>query len=168
MATKKDFTPQQWRTIAEAPLIVGFAVTAAAPSGFIGTLLESMASADALALARTDPAADELVRAVVDDLHTPGRRTAARESVQRLIEGAELPEIKARALTQLRATAEILDAAAPQGAGPYKDWLAQIATRVANAAAEGSFAGFGDERISPAERDALAEIDAALGRAPIG
>jgi len=75
MATKPDFTPEQWRKLLEAPLLVGFAVSAAAPSGLIGTFLASMASADALAAARSD--ASELVRAVVDDLLTAEGRTAA-------------------------------------------------------------------------------------------
>jgi hypothetical protein len=167
MATKSDFTAQQWGKIVVSPLLAGFAVSAAAPSGLIGTLLESMASADALATARTDGAANALVRAAVDDLLTPERRMAARESVQRLIEGADLPEIKTRALTQLQATAVILDAAAPQDAAAFKDWLAQIAASVAGAAAEGGVLGFGGEKVSAAERAALAELDAALGRAPV-
>jgi hypothetical protein len=163
MATKADFTPDEWRQLLEAPLLAGFAVSAAAPSGLIGTLLESMASADALAAARAD-GSDELVRNVVDDLLTPEGRTAAREGVQRLIEGAELPEIRARALAQLREAARILDAVAPQAAGSFKTWLTRIAARVAGAAAEGGFLGVGGEPVSAAERAALAEIDAVLTR----
>ncbi|GLI93348.1 hypothetical protein [Methylocystis echinoides] len=164
MATKPDFTAPQWEKIVESPLLAGFAVSAAAPSGLIGTLLESMASADALAAARTDATANTLVRAVVDDLLTPERRMAARESVQRLIEGADLPEIKTRALAQLQMTAGILDASAPLDAAAFKGWLAEIAARVAAAATEGGVLGFGGEKISAAERAALAELDAVLGR----
>ena len=128
MATKPDFTPEQWRKLLEAPLLVGFAVSAAAPSGLIGTLLESMASADALAAARSD--ASELVRAVVDDLLTAEGRTAARTGVQRLIEGAELSEIKSRALAHLGEAARIVDAVAPGEAAAFKNWVAQIAACV--------------------------------------
>jgi hypothetical protein len=163
MATKADFTPDQWSRILEAPLLAGFAVSAAAPSGLIGTLLESMASADALAAARAD-GANELVRSVVDDLLTPEGRTAAREGVQRLIEGAELTEIRARALARLREAARILDTGAPQDAPGFKTWLTQIAARVAAAATEGGFLGVGGEKISATEHTALAEIDAALTR----
>lgn len=163
MATKADFAPDQWRRLTEAPLLAGFAVSASAPSGLLGTLLESMASADALAAARAD-GANELVGDVVDDLLTPEGRTAARVGVQRLIEGADLPEIRERALSQLRETARILDAVAPQDAGSFKKWLTQIAACVAGAAAEGGFLGVGGEQISDAERSALAAIDAALTR----
>ncbi len=163
MATKADFTADQWRRLLEAPLLAGFAVSASAPSGLIGTLLESMASADALAAPRAD-GANELVGNVVDDLLTPEARTAARVGVQRLIEGADLPEIRARALSQLRETARILDAVAPRDSGSFKTWLTQIATCVAGAAAEGGFLGVGGEQISDAERSALADIDAALTR----
>lgn len=162
MATKDDFTASQWNRLAEAPLLAGLAVSAAAPSGLIGAILESMATADALARVQTDQAANELIRALVDDLLTAERRTAARDGVQRLIEGAELPEIKTRALAALRETADILDAVAPQDARAFRAWLAQIALAVAGAASEGGVLGFGGEKISAAERAALQEIDAAL------
>lgn len=162
MATKLDFTPEQWRSLLEAPLLAGFAVSAAAPSGFIGTLLESMASADALAAGEKD--ASELVRSVVADLLTARGRSAARGGVQRLIEGAEICEIKARALTQLAEAAQIVDANAPAEAVAYKAWVAQIAVCVAGAAAEGGFLGIGGEMISAEERAVLLEIDVALSR----
>lgn len=163
MAKKADFSPDQWRRFIEAPLLAGFAVSAAAPGGLIGMIQESMASADALASAQADAAANELVAAIIEDLLTAPGRTAAREGVQRLIEGAELAEIKARSLAQLRETARIADAAAPQDAAALRNWLAGIARRVAGAAAEGGFLGLGGEQISRAERAALDEIDAALG-----
>jgi hypothetical protein len=163
MATKADFTPEQWRKLLEAPLLVGFAVSAAAPSGFMGTLLESMASADALAAARSD--ASELVRAIVDDLLTAEGRTMARTGVQRLIECAELSEIKSRALAHLGEAARIVDAVAPGDAAAFKNWVAQIAACVAGAAAEGGFLDIiGGETVSAAERAALLDIDAALLR----
>lgn len=162
MAKKDDFTKDQWDKILQAPLLAGFAVSAGDPGGFIGMIQESMASASALAAAKADAGADELVRAVVDDLLTPDARTAARERIRLLIQGCALTEIKVRALEELRATAAILDAAAPEEARPFKNWLNQIANLVAEAATEGGFLGFGGERVSAAEHATLAEISAAL------
>jgi hypothetical protein len=46
----------------------------------------------------------------------------------------------------------------------YTDFLIKLADRVANAAKEGSFLGFGGERVSEPERALIAELAAALGR----
>lgn len=164
MADKSAFAPEQWDKILQAPLLVGFAVSAGDPGGLIGALQESMASARALAAARADGGAAALVRAVVDDLLTPEGRTTAREGVRSLIQGAALPEIKEKALAELRATAGFLDAVAPEEAGAFKNWLVHIAELVAGAASEGGILGFGGEKVSEPERAALAAIAAALGR----
>ena len=47
MATKANFTPDEWKTLLQSPLIAGIAVSAADPSGLFGMLKESMASARA-------------------------------------------------------------------------------------------------------------------------
>ncbi|WP_457796701.1 hypothetical protein [Methylocystis sp. S23] len=163
MANRSSFTPDQWSKVLQAPLLVGFAVSAGDPSGIIGTLQEGMASAGAFAAAKADADGDALIKAVVDDLLTPEGRTKAREDVRLLIQGVELKEIKIRALEELRNMSKILDAAAPLEARPFKNWLHYIANLVAEAASEGGFLGFGGEKVSTAERATLAEISAALG-----
>ncbi len=109
MANRSSFTNEQWRKILQAPLLAAFAVTAGDPSGLIGTLQEGMASARAFAAARADPGADALIKAVVDELLTPEGRLSAREDVGRLVQGAEIAEIKIRTLEELRNTGKILD-----------------------------------------------------------
>lgn len=163
MANKSNFTQEQWSKIIQTPLLAGFIISAGDPSGLIGTLQEGMASAKALAAAKADGDADELIKAVVDDLLTPEGRVSARDGVQRLIQGAEIVEIKTRALNELRGAAKIIDATAPLDAEPFKNWLKHIANLVAEAATEGGILGFGGEKVSEAERAALAEISAALG-----
>jgi hypothetical protein len=161
MATKTDFTPDQWSKLIQAPLLAGFAVSAADPSGLIGTLQEGMASARALAAAKSGPA-DALIKAVVEDLLTADGRNTAREGVQKMIQGAQLPEIKARALAELAAVGKILDTVAPADAPVFKSWLNSVATAVAEAASEGGFLGFGGVKVSENERATLAEISTAL------
>jgi hypothetical protein len=163
MANKSNFSADHWNKLLQAPLLAAFAISAADPSGMIGTLQEGMASAKALAAAKADGGGDELIRAVVDDLLTPEGRTSAREGVRLLIQGAEIGEIKTRALGELRDTAKILDDCAPREAQPFKNWLSEIAKLVAEAGAEGGFLGFGGEKVSAAEHATLAEISAALG-----
>jgi hypothetical protein len=162
MANKTNFTNDEWKKLLEAPLLAGFAVSAGDPSGFIGTLQEGMASAKALAAVKADPGADELIKAVVEDLLTPEGRTAAREGVRALAQGAKLEELKTRALNELAGTAKILAAKAPNEAAPFKDWLKQMAKLVAEAGTEGGFLGFGGVKVSDAERATLAEVDKTL------
>jgi hypothetical protein len=41
MASKANFTPDEWKSLLQSPLLVGIAVSAADPSGLIGMLKES-------------------------------------------------------------------------------------------------------------------------------
>jgi hypothetical protein len=45
----------------------------------------------------------------------------------------------------------------------YKSWLVAISGKVANAATEGGFFGFGGERVSAAETAAINELASSLG-----
>lgn len=163
MADKSSFTPDEWKKLIESPLLAGFAISAGDPSGFIGTLQEGLASAKALAEAKADANADALIKAVVNDLLTPEGRTAARDGVKSLIQGAQLSEIKDRALAELAKTAAILDTKAPSEATAFRNWLNNIAKTVAEAGTEGGFLGFGGVKVSDTERATLGEIAKALG-----
>ena len=163
MASKSDFTADEWKKILAGPLLAGFAVSAADPSGFVGTLQEGLANAKALAAAKADPAADALIKAVVEDLLTPEGRAAAREDVKNLVQGAQMEDIKSRSLAELKKTAAVLDAKAPGESAVFRTWLNQIATQVAEAGTEGGFLGFGGVKVTDAEKATLAEIATALG-----
>ena len=52
MATKTDFSAEEWKKLLESPLLAGFAISAADPHGFFGTIKEGLASAHALAEAK--------------------------------------------------------------------------------------------------------------------
>ena len=49
MVSKNDFSPVEWKKLVQAPLLAGFAVSAADPSSFVGTLQEAFANARQLA-----------------------------------------------------------------------------------------------------------------------
>lgn len=162
MAAKSDFTAEEWRKLLESPLLAGFAVSAGDPSGFVGTFQEGLANAKALVEAKARGGGD-LVQAVADDLMTAEGRTHARAGVKELIHGAQLGEIKGRALGELARAAAILDAKAPADAPAFKAWLAHIAKLVAEAGVEGGFLGFGGVKVSETEKATLAEISHTLG-----
>lgn len=162
MANKSNFTADEWNKIIEAPLLAGFAVSAGDPGGFIGMLQEGFANAKALAAVKADAGADELMKAVVEELLTPEGRTAARESVKSLVQGAQLSEIKTRSIAELKTVAGILDAKAPSDSAAFKKWLNELAEMVAEAGTEGGFLGFGGVKVTESEKATLAEIASAL------
>jgi hypothetical protein len=163
MTTKAAFTPDEWKSLLQSPLLVGIAVSAADPSGLFGMLKESMASARAHLQAKADPNADELVKAVADDFGTSEGRALAQDGLKGLLGGGKPADIKPKALDALRAVSALLASKAPADAIAYKTWLAGVAKAVAEAAPEGGFLGFGGTQVSDAEKATLAEISAALG-----
>jgi len=164
MATKTDFTADEWKLLLQSPLVVAVAISSADPSGLIGLIKESMASARALLAAVSDPDADALVKAVATDYETSEGRVAAQDGFRAAIAGAKLPaELVAKATEALKATAAVLDAKGGADAVPFKTWLAGVAKAVAEAAPEGGFLGFGGTQVSDAERATVAEVAAALG-----
>ena len=56
----------------------------------------------------------------------------------------------------------------PADAAAFKSWLFSVSRRVAEAASEGGFLGFGGVQVSAAERATLGDIAEALGIADRG
>ena len=163
MASKNDFTPEEWKTLLESPMMAGIAVTAADPSGLWGSLKESMASARTIMGAAHDSAAAELVRAIASDYETADGRSVAREGLRAELSGKRPADIVTKALSAIKKAAELIDAKAPGDAASYKTWLQHIAQAVAEASKEGGFLGFGGTQISEAEKATLAHIKESLG-----
>ena len=161
MVSKNDFAPVEWKKLVQAPLLAGFAVSAADPSGFVGSLQEAFANAKELANAKTG-AQGELVKLIADEILSPSGRADAREGIRTIVQGAKLEEIKGRALDALKETAAIVRNKAPGEAAAFNSWLAEIAKTVAEAGTEGGFLGFGGVKVSDTEQATLAEISAIL------
>ena len=163
MATKLDFTSQEWGKLLASPMIAGMAITAADPSGVWGLIKEGMAGGWALVEARQNAQANPLVKAVSEDFATSDGRAAARNELQaRFGGGANVDALKNVALSELRAVSKILDTKAPADAASFKLWLQGVAQKAAEAGTEGGFLGFGGVTVSDAEKATLAEISAVL------
>jgi hypothetical protein len=163
MATKTNFTADEWGRLLSSPMVAGMAITAADPSGVWGLLKEGMAGGWALLEARQNAQANPLVRAVAEDFATTEGRTAARTALQARFKGANMGVLKDTAISELKAVSGVLDAKAPGDAPAFKAWLREIAQKAAEAGTEGGFLGFGGVAVSEAEKATLAEISAALG-----
>lgn len=162
MASKQDFTPEEWTQVLMSPTIAGMAITAADPSGLWGMLKESFASGAAFVAAKSDPSANPLVKAVVADFETADGRGEIKEALQARFAGATPDDIVSRALAALTEVAGILDAKAPDDAPAFKAWLEEISVKVAEASKEGGFLGFGGVKVSDAEKATLTEIQKTL------
>ena len=162
MATKADFTVDEWKLILGSPMLTGMAVTLAEPSGLWGLMREGMASGQALLAARKDPGALSLVKDIVADMETGDGRTAAREGVKAQLTGKTPAELKAQVLTTLTRVSGILDAKAGADSGPFKAWLKHVSERVAEASTEGGFLGFGGVKVTEAEKASIEDVARAL------
>jgi hypothetical protein len=163
MASKTDFTPEEWKLLLESPMMTSMAVTAADPSGLWGMLKESFASGSALAKAFSDTAANPLVKAVATDFTTAEGRNTARDDLKSKLAGSKPTDIKSKSIDTLKQVSALVDAKAPADAAAFKTWLRQISENVAEAAEEGGFMGFGGVKVSDVEKATLSDISRALG-----
>jgi hypothetical protein len=163
MATKTDFSPEEWKLLLESPMMTSMALTAAEPSGLWGMLKESFAGASDLAKAASDPGANSLVKAVATDFTTSEGRSAARDDLKAKLAGSKAADIKVKSIETLKQVSALLDTKAPADAAAFKGWLRQIGENVAEAAEEGGFMGFGGVKVSEAEKATLADVSRALG-----
>jgi hypothetical protein len=161
MASKASFSPDEWKQLLESPMLAGMAVTAADPSGVWGVIKEGLAASGPLPEAKADVGSNELIRAVGADFETFEGRSAARDGLKATFAGGP-GDLKPKAIEGLRQVAALLEAKAPDDAAAFKAWLQAIAQRVAEAAKEGSFLGFGGVQVSDAEKATLAEVSGAL------
>lgn len=160
MAVKDAFTDDEWSELLRAPMLAALAITAADPSGLWGAVKEGAAMARALLAAKGD--GSDLTTEIVLAFETSEGRSAGRDGVKELLKGKKPAEAAEAAVQRLVAIAAIVAAKAPAESAAFKAWLKEIAHKVAEAATEGGFLGFGGVQVSDAERKTLAEIDTAL------
>jgi hypothetical protein len=147
MATKSDFTPQEWELVLEGPPSAGLIVITAQRGG---TLRETYSMAKAYAQAREDHGRSELLDEVV----------AAKPEVDHTRYSSP-DELKEHSLAHLRDAVALLERkATPQELDDYRRFVVQLARKVASAHRE---SGRGEEPESDSERAAIAEIVQALG-----
>lgn len=161
MAIKDSFSADEWSKVVQAPMLASMAVTAADPSGLIGAVQEAAATSKSMLDARGQEGT--LAKEVVTAFEDADTRTAIRQQVVSAARGKKPAEITEAAISELASVAGLVRSKAPDQAGAFIDWLRDTASRVAEAASEGGFMGFGGEKVSEAEKKTLADIDAALG-----
>ena len=163
MAAKENFTSDQWAKVVASPMLASAAITAADPSGLWGLFKEALSSGWALLEVKQDQSPNSLARAVADAMNDADTRRAAGDWLKSRLSGVQAPEMKTRAISELRDVAALVREKAPDDASSFLAWLASVAQRAAEAGNEGGFLGFGGVAVSDAERATLSEIKSALG-----
>ena len=144
MTAKADFTPEEWKLIAEAPPGAALLVILAAHGG---TIRETMAMGKAYARAREQHGQSELLDELVGSRpHVEHERYHSPE------------ELREHTLGHLREAVGILSQKAqPQEVRDYKGFVVSLSESVAAAHSEGG------EAVSAPEREAIDAIKGALG-----
>lgn len=127
---------------------------AASPSGPLGVWKESAAAAETLR-SGLDSAQTELMQTLALDLKS-------NRMVYQLEDDS--PEaLRSIGLAACRQLGSVLrQKASPEESDEFKAWLLQLARRVAEAANEGGFLGFGGVQVSQQEASAIDQIEIAL------
>jgi hypothetical protein len=161
MTHQDHFSAEEWTDVCLAPMLASFAITAADPSGLIGVVRESSATAWSMRAAK-EPAGT-LASEIVATYEEAEGRGAVRGALREIARGRTLAEATAEAISRLAHAARLVEAKAPGEADAFRAWISATAEAVAEAGTEGGFLGFGGEKVSEAERRTLADIDSALG-----
>ena len=160
MATKADFTAEEWKQIQRAPFMAGLAVVAASPSGPFGVVKEMFAVGKMLGEVKTRGSSNELITALVADIEAGAKDLRAPEELK----GKTPDEVKSYSIENLQQVAALIDKKTKSDeAQGFKQWLVSVSQKVAEAAKEGGFFGFGGTQVSNQEAATIKELSTALG-----
>ncbi len=162
MAKKETFNAEEWNLIRVAPVLVMTGVAAADPGGLIGAFKESFSGVSSMMGAFKESSGLELMAALLAEKSMP----TMPDKKQMLGEGSAeqlSANFKNSVLGYVKqAVALVKSKGTPEEAAAYEKMMAGVAEKVANAAKEGGFFGFGGERVSAGEKAFLDELNAAL------
>jgi len=145
MTTRADFTEEEWDLVREGPPAAGLLVSTAERGG---TFREAFSIAKAYAEARKQHGSSALLDEIVS---TKPEVDRTRHSSQE--------ELKQHSLGRLREAVALLEAkGGPDEVEDYRGFVVSVAEHAAAAKKEG------DEPASEAERAAIGEVAAAVGR----
>ena len=167
-----NLSEDEMMLLATLPQAIGSCVATAAGSGLLGTGKELFASGQAVMAGLKDYPGNELIQAMVPDPSAEDKSAelaqarATRDwAMARLrSKGIHTPaQMAALTLEDARAVARLLDSRVdPAQAAQYRAWALSVAEKVAQAATEGGFLGFGGTRLSEAEQALIAQLREAL------
>jgi hypothetical protein len=145
--TKAKYTPVQWDTVRLAPVAAAHMVIMADKSGPVGAIKEISAATGAINDAAKLAAPASLLGLAFDHDFTVEELTKFTKT--------RTPD---DALATVRDAIASVEKNSPADAPTYKQLVADVATKVANASKEGGILGFGGVAVSPKEQAALDQL----------
>src|SRR6478609_5464239 len=142
MATKEDFSAEEWEAISDGPVYAGFMVITASKGG---TIRETFSMSKAWAEARQSHGGSELLDAIVAEKPKLDEKP-----------GSAI-ELHNAGLQMLQQAVGAIEAKSPSDPDAYKSFVTGLPERVAEAHEEDG------EKVSSGERSVLDEIAGALG-----
>lgn len=163
MTKKTDFSSAEWEVLRDAPNFVVLAMAIAGASGFFGSIAEALAPSGAIrdALQGSNQLLRELcekeeMMASVESIKSQAKASGDFAHIQ--------AALRKEAIDKARAAVDLLrQKGSTEDIEAYSNFLITLGDKVANAAKEGAFLGFGGERVSEHERTLLAELADAVG-----
>ena len=157
MATKADFTDEEWIRLGRAPVVAGMAISWADPGGPIETIKESSAALNTVLEAAQQGTYGGFVQEVARDFAEKARHR--RDPMAGF--KPKGPEAGDAILDELRRVNALLDGRlSPDEGEAFRQWLKTAAQRAALAAKEGGFLGFRGELVSEREQEMLDRLAA--------
>jgi uncharacterized protein DUF937 len=151
--TKAKYTPVQWDTVRLAPVAAAHMIITADKSGPVGAIKEISAATGAIADAAKAASPASLLGLAFDHDFTVEELTKFTK--------ARTPD---DALATVRDAIASVEKNSPADASTFKQFVADVATKVANASKEGGILGFGGVAVSPKEQAALDQLQSIIGK----
>jgi hypothetical protein len=162
MLKKNDLSAADWTTLRDTPYLVGFSTVLAGSSG-LATIKELIALSQGIIENQASNVA------LIRDLTTRDEMEAAQASLKQSFgEGRPSSDgVRQRTLEHVRSSINLMEnSGSEEEASSYRRMLYGIAEKVANAAREGGFLGFGGTQVSEGERSFLNELRSVLQLEP--
>lgn len=162
MTALSEFSADEQRLLMEGPRLGAVVVSAASLGQKRETASEGLAAAEYILNSRGDYLDNALVSSILFAIE---KRADSGAKFADFSELASAPGAKDAALARLQQLAELLDNKVDPGeAAGYKQWVINTAARTSEAGAEGGgFFSRGKIMVNDAEKEALAQVSAALG-----
>ncbi len=151
---REQFSTDEWQLLLDVPALVGTAVMVAGKSG-LGTIKESFAIAQGILAGNKDHPESKLIVALVEARRKHHEKSGI-ETLGGPYYGMDANQLQQAALDKFENAGRLLrEKTTPIESKAFSEWTIGIAEKVASAAKEGDFLGFGGTRVSETETQFL-------------
>jgi hypothetical protein len=130
MSTKADYSTEEWKAIAGAPMVAGLLITSADPGNPVGIAQQAMAVGNAIKQSTLGDAPD-IVKAVVEGVKSGNGRPELPD-----IPAGDWSETNGALMTAIKSAVRTVERKSPSEVEAYKTWLAVVAAKVSWATKE--------------------------------